>query len=317
MLTSNAGRPDILIIDDDSAVIMALHKALSKIGRIRFASDAKQALLLIQEHCPNLILLDVELPDMNGLVLCPQLKADPDTADIPVIFITSHTEDGFEEKVFNAGACDYITKPLHPRVVLARTQTHLAHQHAEQLLDELVHTDKMTGLANRSDFIERLQVEFKQARQRQESLTVAVIDIDEFKKYNDQFGPLKGDECIKRIASALAECIQRPEDRLTRYGGATFALILPNTPAKDAEKLLQALLNSAEQLKITHAPNATRQFVTLSIGYSTLSHPQADSDFDNWWALVKVAEHALEESKQNGRNCHRYEMFETTLTTNE
>lgn len=133
-LTEKVELPDILVVDDDSTVVISLHKILNQVGRIRFASDAGQAYKLISENKPKLILLDVQLPGQNGLSICQQLKQNTDTQDIPVIFITGYAEEGFEEQAFDAGAADYIVKPLKPREVTARVETHLAYHQALELL---------------------------------------------------------------------------------------------------------------------------------------------------------------------------------------
>lgn len=312
MIKSNRTIADILIIDDDNTVIIALNKVLNKIGRIRFAADAKQAFLMIEEKHPDLILLDVELPDTDGLKVCSILKSAPDTENIPILFITSHIEIGFEEKVFDAGAADYIVKPLKPRVVAARVQTHLDYNLAIRLLEKLAHTDNMTGLANRLTFDERLIVELKRARREQEPLTVALIDIDEFKKFNDHFGHIEGDHCIKSIALALGNSLKRSTDLAARYGGEEFAFILPNTDVEGAHTLLSNLLKSIEQLKLTHAPQAKYDVVTISIGYSTVIPGEKYANDSDDWAVVKIADHALYASKQNGRNQVSYEALKTS-----
>ncbi|WP_226753077.1 diguanylate cyclase [Marinomonas algarum] len=296
---------DILIIDDDTAVVMALNKALKKIGRIRFATEAKQAFLMIEENYPDLILLDVELPDIRGLEVCSMLKNNPETEHIPVLFITSHTEMGFEEKVFDVGAADYIGKPLQPRVVAARVQTHLDYHHAISLLEKLAQTDSMTNLFNRRTFDEQLVTELKRARREQEPLTVVLVDIDQFKKYNDHFGHIEGDDCIKRIAGVLNDCAKRPLDLAARYGGEEFALLLPNTDVDGAKAVLDELRHTVEALAIQHAPDATYDVVTISVGYSILNLDEVNPDD---WAIVKEADDALYQSKQQGRNrITRYE----------
>lgn len=310
MIKANRTLSDILIIDDDNNVVMALNKALNKIGRIRFASDAKQAFASIKEQQPDLILLDVELPDIGGLEVCSILKNAPETENIPVLFITSHTELGFEEKVFDVGAADYILKPLKPRVVAARVQTHLDYHLAIRLLEKLAHTDSMTGLANRRTFDERLIVELKRGRREQEPLTVVIIDIDEFKKFNDHFGHIEGDECIKSIALTLENGIKRSTDLAARYGGEEFAFILPNTDVEGANRLLFDLLYSIEQLGLTHAPEAKYDNVTISIGYSTVIPGESYANDSDNWAVVKAADSALYKSKQNGRNQVNYEPLE-------
>lgn len=200
MMTLNEVKADILIIDDDPSIVVALNKTLNKLGRIRFAGEAKKGFAMIEQCCPDLILLDMELPGINGLELCSILKNDNRFKHIPVLFITSHIELFLEEAVFDTGAADYIVKPLRPRVVAARVQTHLNYQKALRSLENLVRTDSMTGLSNRRSFDEQIIKELRRARREQNSLTIALIDIDEFKKYNDYFGHLEGDTCIKQIA---------------------------------------------------------------------------------------------------------------------
>jgi len=306
MLSAYTECPDILIVDDDSTVVIALKKTLEEFGRIRFALDAEQALIMINETPPNLILLDMGLPDINGLDICARLKQDPETAEIPILFITSNIEVGFEEKVFDVGAADYILKPLNPRVVSARVKTHLAYHRAIQLLDKQAHTDSMTNLANRRAFDKQVIIEFKRALRATHPLTVALIDIDEFKKYNDHFGHIAGDECLKSIAKVLGESVKRPADMAARYGGEEFAFILPHTDTNGARKLLYKLLKTVEQLNLTHAPDATYQAVTVSIGYSTLNPENVTSIEHDYAAIIEAADTALYESKQKGRNCLHY-----------
>lgn len=147
------------MVDDDSSVILSLRKMLAASGRSLFASSGAQALAITAKEKPDLILLDMEIPDMDGLEVCRALKADPETADIPVLFITSHTEPGFEERVFGAGAADYIPKPLAPAVVTARVKIHLAYRYALAKLTSLAQKDGLTGLYNRRSFDERLSHE--------------------------------------------------------------------------------------------------------------------------------------------------------------
>lgn len=302
--------PEILIVDDDSSVVIALHKVLQDIGRIRFASTASQALEMINDTRPDLILLDVELPDINGLKLCIMLKQDVETESIPVLFITSKIETGFEEKVFDAGASDFITKPLKPRVVAARVQTHLAYHKALVQLNKLAHTDSLSGLANRLSFDEQLDIEFRRARRQQEPLSIVMIDIDEFKKYNDYFGHVAGDDCIKAIGRGLNKITKRPADFAARFGGEEFSLILPNTDKKGAEVLIGSLMSTISDLAIKHAPEAIYPIVTVSVGFSTLEPMQYDFSTIAPLDVVSAADKALYQSKHDGRNRYSYQALE-------
>ena len=303
---SDDRKPDVLIVDDDHSVIRTLYTVLSPIVRVRFATTANEALALIDNVLPDLILLDVELPDMNGIALCSQLKAAVTTEQIPVLFITSSTEMGFEERVFDVGAADYISKPLKPRVVAARVQTHLAYCQAINTLSQMAHIDGLTLLANRLTFDERLHIEFQRSKRHREPLSIIMIDIDEFKKFNDYFGHLDGDDCIRKIASALAGSIKRSTDLAARFGGEEFALILPDTDQAGAACVADAVINNVRLLNIPHAPSSQFDHVTVSLGFTSLE-PELVNIADITAAqLVQTADNALYYSKRHGRNQSTY-----------
>lgn len=294
--------PEILIVDDDTSVVLALGKVLGKIGHTRFATDGQQALALIQRSPPDLILLDMEMPGMNGLQVCAALKADPETADIPVLFITSHTESAFEEMVFNAGAADYVPKPLNPLVVAARVNIHLAYRTALAQLTALATKDGLTGLNNRRSFDDKLAHEWKRALRQKLPLALVMLDIDEFKKYNDHFGHLEGDACLKSVAAVLHRSVRRPADFVARYGGEEFVLILPDTDMEGVEEMARVLLHSIERQLLVHAPHALRQHITVSIGCSVLDPAHTDTTGLEASTLIKCADGALYQSKKEGRN---------------
>ncbi|HCE2133709.1 TPA: diguanylate cyclase [Vibrio parahaemolyticus] len=301
--------PEILIVDDDSSVVIALHKVLQDLGRIRFAATGAQALDMIKDDRPDIILLDVELPDINGIELCLMLKENVLTFNIPVLFITSKIETGFEEKVFDAGASDYIVKPLTPRVVAARVQTHLAYHQALVQLKKLARTDSLSGLANRMAFDEQLDSEFKRTRRQQEPLSIVMIDIDEFKKYNDHFGHVAGDDCIRLIGRELNKITKRPADVVVRYGGEEFALLLPNTDQNGALTLINHLMIAITALSIQHAPQAISPIVTVSVGFTTLEPLSCNIGSVSATDIVEIADQALYKSKHEGRNRVTYEKF--------
>nr|WP_133005738.1 diguanylate cyclase [Marinobacter sp. JH2] len=298
--------PEILIVDDDSTVVLGLNKVLSDIGRIRFAADGQKALAMVAERLPDLIFLDIGLPDISGLEVCAKLKTDSDTSDIPVLFMTSTTGSDFEEKVFDVGAADYIGKPLNPQVVLARARIHLEYRAALQALESQARTDGLTGIANRRSFDERLSTELKRAKRYQLPLTLMMIDIDEFKKFNDHYGHLAGDECLKSVAQTMSMSARRPADFTARFGGEEFAVILPDTDTKGAATFAQILLNRMAEMKTPHAPEARRQHVSVSIGFTTLTPEYGDNDLVNESAIIETADQALYEAKSGGRDCFKY-----------
>lgn len=295
-------KPVILIVDDDNTVIMALHKTLSTIARVRFANSGVQALQMLNDDVPALLLLDIELPDVSGLCLCMQLRAVHETAELPVLFITSHTDPAMEEKVFDVGGTDFISKPLNPRVVLARVQTHLAYRKALQILSDQAYLDGLTGIDNRRSFDEQFNSEFRRAKRQNKPMSLMLMDIDEFKKYNDHFGHQAGDECLKQLASMLKSSLKRPADFVARYGGEEFAVVLPYTDEVGAEAVAKELLTAIESLKIEHAPNASHPHVTISIGYSTLPAATEQANEISEETLLQTADQGLYQAKAKGRN---------------
>ena len=289
----------ILIVDDDPSIIMAISKALDGLGRIVFAIDGASALELVVSEAPDIILLDVEMPGMSGFEVCDALQAKEQTANIPIIFITSHDELGFEESSFSHGATDFISKPLNHGVVAARAKAHIAHKQAIDRLQSLSLTDSLTGLNNRRALDEKLVSEWQHAKRNGQSLSLLMLDIDEFKKYNDHFGHLNGDNCIKNFADVLSKSVRRPADFAARYGGEEFVIILPDTEITGAHLLGENIVENIIKQGIPHAPDAERQIVTLSIGcctFSSLTNTSPES-------LLEIADKALYLAKQKGRCC--------------
>ena len=297
-------------MDDDPSVILALHKLLSKFAHCRFASDGPEALEMVQQSPPNLILLDIQMPVMSGLTVCATLKADPANADIPVIFITGRMDMEMEQQVFEVGAADYIQKPLNLRVVSARVLIHLAYQKTLAALAVQAYKDGLTGINNRRRFDEQLDSEWKRAQRQKLPLSLLMVDIDEFKRFNDHFGHLEGDTALKCVALALGNSSKRPADFLARYGGEEFALILPEADVEGAKALAEIILNRVEGLRLPSAPGSGHPFVTVSIGYSTLLPAQFDASALPANALIQAADRALYQSKKNGRNCSSFVALE-------
>lgn len=299
--------PQILLVDDDPTVILSLQKVLGGFADCHFANNGKRALALVQRTSPSLILLDIQMPEMDGLQVCEILKANPETAHIPVLFITSKVDTNIEERVFAAGAVDYIPKPLNPTVVCARVQTHLAYQRALAALSSQAFNDVLTGLNNRRRFNEQLELEWVRALRNKLPLSLLMIDIDEFKIYNDHFGHLGGDAAIEGVADALRKSTKRPADFPARYGGEEFSLILPETDAEGAQAMAESVLKSVEELHLAQAPACARPYLTISVGYSTLLPAQGDSSGLQANALIQAADTALYQSKKNGRNRSSYQ----------
>jgi diguanylate cyclase (GGDEF)-like protein len=256
----------ILLVDDDPSTIQLLSRMLSDVGNLRFATSGEDALRLAHESAPDLVLLDAEMPGMSGFQVCEALKADPSLVDVPVIFVTSHSEPAFEVSGFDLGAADFIAKPVSAPLVVARVKTQLRIKHMADDLRRIASIDALTGIANRRRFDEALEREWARARRAGDPTALLMIDVDHFKLYNDRYGHPAGDDCLRCVANALTLSSARPTDLVARYGGEEFVMLLPNTPRAGAEHIAHAVLDAVEALAIQHDASSTASHVTVSVG---------------------------------------------------
>lgn len=261
---------ELLIVDDDPQVIAGVRRPLSALGRVRFASKGTDALRLAHEIVPDLVLLDIGLPGMNGFDLCNAFKADALLRDVPIVFLTSRDDPEQELKGLELGAVDFITKPPRMPLMLARVRTHLRLQRVTRALREAASIDGLTGVANRRCFDQMLDREWLRAARTQAPLSLLMIDIDEFKAYNDRHGHLAGDSCLRQVAQALAGAAHRSTDLLARYGGEEFVLLLPETDAPGARRVALHVLGRVDAAGIHHGHSRAAANVTVSVGVTTL-----------------------------------------------
>jgi len=265
----------ILLVDDDAIAIRLMDRILADVGKLRFATNGKDALRLAQEAPPDLILLDAEMPGMSGFDLLKAIKADWSLSAVPVIVVTGHLEAEFEVSALQLGASDFITKPYRAPAVMARVNTQLR---IKQLSDELrraATTDDLTGLANRRFFDENLSREWRRAGRSGDPVSFIMIDVDHFKLFNDHYGHPRGDGCLHQVAVVLAAACHRPADVVARYGGEEFAILLPQTPRAGAELLAARILNSVQAAAIAHDRSPTAAHVTVSIGVASIDSVRA------------------------------------------
>jgi diguanylate cyclase (GGDEF)-like protein len=305
---------NILLVDDDPVVIQVLGKALAELGRLRFAIHGEQALNLCRQTVPDLVLLDAEMPGMSGFEVLQAMKADPSLAEVPVIFVTSHSQQAMEERGLALGAVDFIPKPIRPAIVAARVRTQLRLKQAIDRLQRLASTDGLTGVANRRVLDEALDREWRRARRGPYPLSLLMMDIDHFKRYNDSCGHLMGDRCLVTVAHALQASVGRPSDLVARYGGEEFAVLLPDTDAVGAQYLARQILERLQQLAIEH-PAAELGRISGSIGVASFdaqspgwSQPISDSaaldlslNAQGAMHMLATADKALYQAKQAGR----------------
>jgi diguanylate cyclase (GGDEF)-like protein len=262
----NPRKPRLLVVDDQPVNIQALYQAFAADHQVFMATSGEQALALCASKQPDLVLLDVVMPGMDGYEVCRRLKVDEATRDIPVIFVTAHSDEAAETRGLDAGAVDFISKPINPTIVRARVRTHLTLKSQSDLLRQWVYVDGLTGVYNRRYFDEHLAAEWGRAVRAGTALSVVLIDVDFFKRYNDHYGHQAGDDCLKRVAATLKAGIKRPGDMVARYGGEEFVCLLPDTPMAGALELARQLGAAVHELQIEHADSAAASVVTVSLG---------------------------------------------------
>jgi diguanylate cyclase (GGDEF)-like protein len=257
---------NIMVVDDDPRSIRLLSRILLDVAEIRVATGGAEAMVLAREQPPDLMLLDAEMSGMSGFQVCNALKADKALADVPVIFITGHCQPAFEIAGFEAGANDFIAKPINAQLLLARVRAQLRIKQMADELREISTLDSLTGLANRRRLDDALEREWRRGRRRGSPLSLLMLDVDHFKLFNDRYGHPAGDRCLQQVARALAAACHRPADTAARYGGEEFALLLPETARDGAAHVARRLLDSIDALAIPHAASPTATCVTVSLG---------------------------------------------------
>jgi len=319
----------ILIVDDSGDFRLLLEKMLRKAGynSLIFTESALEAFNVLglydkktsQKIDIDLILMDKIMPNIDGIEAFSRIKAKHIFNDIPVIMVTVATEIASLKKAFKAGAHDYITKPPNEIELLARIRSALRLKkeidrrkaNAEELkiiglelksanakLQRLSTTDELTGITNRRSFNDQLDKAWNTATRENRNISAVLIDIDHFKPFNDTYGHLIGDACIRDVASTINKFVRRQEDIAARYGGEEFIVILNGTGLSGASKVAEKMRLAIEALKIPHASSKTHEFVTISLGVSSIV-PIKDSTPE---LLIDATDKMLYKAKEAGRN---------------
>ncbi len=292
-----ARRFKLLVVDDQAVNIQALYRTFAGDYQVFMATSGEQALALCRDKLPDLVLLDVMMPGLDGYEVCTQLKGDNATRDIPVIFVTAHDDEAAETRGLAVGAVDFISKPINPVVVRARVKTHLTLKHQSDLLRQMAFLDGLTGLFNRRYFDERWASECARSQRSGAPISLALIDVDHFKRFNDHYGHQTGDDCLRQVAAALRRGLMRPGDIVTRYGGEEFACILCDTDAAGALDVGARLEREIRGLKVSHADSPVSPVVTVSVGLATRDAMQSGTASE----VLALADEQLYLAKAGGR----------------
>lgn len=292
-------KPTILVVDDMTTTLLLIHDLLKDTYEVKIAKSGTKALEILES--PNdidLILLDIEMPDINGYDVCKRIKNNETIKNIPIIFITGRTSQEDEEYGLNLGAIDYITKPFNKAIVKLRIKNYLDLKIKNDMLEKLSMYDGLTNIRNRRFFDETFEKTFNEIKRDKKSLAVLMIDIDFFKPYNDNYGHGQGDETLRKVAKALEKTIKRASDFVARYGGEEFVILLKDINKDGVEAVANNLLNAVRELKITHEFSKIENYVTVSIGASFYN---SSSDITKLELLLK-ADETLYSVKNSGRN---------------
>ena len=291
-------RPQLLIVDDQPLNIRLFHEIFHADHEVFFATSGEDALEFCQTNFPDVILLDVIMPGLNGYEVCRRLKQDERTREIPVIFVTAQSDATEEEDGLAAGAVDFIAKSASANVMRARVGTLLTLKRQSDLLRQMARVDALTGLANRRHFDETLNSEWRRCTRSGTPLSLMLIDLDHFKLFNDHYGHQAGDSCLQQVAACLKAGFARSHDLVARYGGEEFVCVMPETSLEGAEAKAQGLEKAVRALRIPHDKSPVAGgIVTISLGVA-VAMPNVGEECAT---LILCADRSLYMAKDAGR----------------
>ena len=291
-------RHTLMVVDDENINIAILSQILTPEYELITAMNGQDALKRAEENRPDLILLDIVMPDMSGFDVLRKLKSTSAAKEIPVIIITGRNNTDDEEKSFLLGAVDYMTKPFNNTIVMSRVKTQLMIVNQEQIIEHLNLVDPLTGLSNRRSFDRHLDMEWKRAVREQKPVSLLIVDIDRFKSYNDAYGHVQGDELLKAVAVVLMKSARRPADLTARISGAEFAAVLPDTSWESALLMAENIRKSIKATVLPTIDGKTQTSVTASIGLVTKT-PHINDKLSDFFGL---ADDSMHEAKRAGRD---------------
>lgn len=298
-------RPRLMIVDDEASNLSILLEMFGREYKIVAAKNGAQALKRALKNPPDLILMDVVMPEMDGYVACRHLKENEATRDIPIIFATGLDESADGYRGLELGGVDYIKKPYEEKIIRARIETHLRLSRKSSLLEELASLDPLTDIPNRRSFDRFLETAWNKALRAGTSLSLIMVSVDGFEAYGEQYGYARAGRCLGTIAGILSRCARR-SDLVARYGEETFSVVLPETGREEGEKIGGLMLDHVREAGISgeKSPGGDRPKVSVSLGVAAGIPEEGRSATD----MVELARKALGKAASGGGD--RYEVLD-------
>jgi diguanylate cyclase (GGDEF)-like protein len=288
----------ILVVDDEKTNLVFLTRVLGEKYTIYTAKDGESGVRKATELTPDLIMLDIVMPGMDGYEVLTALKKLDTTREIPIIFITGLNSAEEEEKALSYNAVDFISKPLRPNVVKLRVRNQIRIVNQVRTIERLSMTDQLTEIPNRRSFASRLNMEWRRAIREKTHISLLMLDVDNFKSYNDTYGHQQGDEVLRAVAQSIQQDLKRPGDFAARWGGEEFATLLATTDLLGALDVAERIRANVERLHITNTRCSDIAPITISIGVESVM-PTNTHSLD---AFISAADKALYAAKRAGRN---------------
>ncbi|WP_334059299.1 diguanylate cyclase [Alteromonas sp. S005] len=290
---------NVLIVDDEPISRLLLESILEVEFHCTTVDSGSNAISYCAEALPDLVLLDMNMPDIGGLEVCATLKASPETKDIPVIFVTSTMDIESENACWEVGASDFVMKPVNASTLTHRVKTHLQNKLRTEFLEMMTFHDQLTGLYNRMYLTKEIPLLIKQVARDKGTVGAIMLDIDYFKLFNDTYGHLEGDLCLQKVAQIVSDTVKRPKDAVIRFGGEEFLVILPYNDRHGTKLVANQLVEAVDKARIPHAKGIENR-VSISAGFAVLKATEVAQD--NFTSLIEDADVSLFEAKESGRN---------------
>tara|TARA_Y100000052_G_scaffold4110_1_gene3477 strand:- start:586 stop:1506 length:921 start_codon:yes stop_codon:yes gene_type:complete len=290
---------NVLIVDDEPMSRMLLESILELVFTCATAESGEEAISYCEANLPDLVLLDMNMPDISGLDVCTALKASPETNHIPVIFVTSTMDIESENACWEVGASDFVMKPVNASTLTHRIKTHLQNKLRTEFLEMMTFHDQLTGLYNRMYLTNEIPLLIKQVARDKGTVGAIMIDIDYFKLFNDTYGHLEGDICLQKVAQIVSDTVKRPKDAVIRFGGEEFLVVLPYIDHQGTKLVAHQLVEAVAKARIPHGKGIENR-VSISAGFAVWK--ATDVVEDDVAALIEDADISLFEAKELGRN---------------